>query len=160
MRRLTIGGKEYTFRFSIEASLYNECTEAMMNMFLSFGEAQGAAESAVETVNDNIASAKAQVMSALRKAFTSISNVPQTALTLFYAGLLEEHSDSVRSKNDAKKLLAQFISEVEDEKNKNFYYVVNLMLDIMGEDHFFDLTGLSKLLNEAVPEKNNETGEA
>lgn len=160
MRRLTIGGKEYTFRFSIEASLYNECTEAMMNMFLSFGEAQGAAESAVETVNDNIASAKAQVMSALRKAFTSISNVPQTALTLFYAGLLEEHSDSVRSKNDAKKLLAQFINEVEDEKNKNFYYVVNLMLDIMGEDHFFDLTGLSKLLNEAVPEKSNETGEA
>lgn len=160
MRRLTIGGKEYTFRFSIEASLYNECTEAMMNMFLSLGEAQGAAESAVETVNDNIASAKAQVMSALRKAFTSISNVPQTALTLFYAGLLEEHSDSVRSKNDAKKLLAQFINEVEDEKNKNFYYVVNLMLDIMGEDHFFDLTGLSKLLNEAVPEKSNETGEA
>ena len=160
MRRLTINGKEYTFKFSIEASLYNECTEAMMNMFLSLGEAQGEAESAAAVVGNDKERAGELVMSSMRKAFTSVANIPQTALTLFYAGLLEEHSDSVRSKNDAKKLLAQFINEVEDEKNKNFYYVTNLMMEIMGEDHFFDLTGLSKLLNEAVPEKSSETGEA
>ena len=158
MRRLTINGKEYTFKFSIEASLYNECTEAMMNMFLSFGEAQGEAEGAADIAKDNIEGARTHLMSAMRKTFTSISNIPQTALTLFYAGLLEEHSDSVRSKNDAKALLAHFINELEDENNKNFYYVVNLMMDIMGEDHFFDLTGLSKVLGTEEQTEEKKSG--
>ena len=82
MRRLTINGKEYTFRFSIEASLYNECTEATMNMILSFGEAQGE----VEGVDIKADDAKEQFVSAMRKTFSSVANIPQTALTLFYAG--------------------------------------------------------------------------
>ena len=152
MRRLTINGKEYTFVFSIEASLYNECTEAMMNMFLSFGEAQGEAEGAASIVKDNVEGARSMLMSSMRKTFTSMSNIPQTALTLFYAGLLEEHGDSIRSKNDAKALMKDYIKE----NNYNFYDVVNEMMAIMCEDHFFDLTGLSKLLTEAKTEETEE----
>ena len=148
MRRLTIAGKEYTFKFSIEASLYNECTEATMNMLLSFGEAQGEVES-VQT--DNVEDAKGHFISAMRKTFTSVANIPQTALTLFYAGLLEYHGaagdNTIRSMADAKKVLADYIREREDEQERNFYHVMNLMLEIMAEDHFFDLTGLAKVLN-------------
>lgn len=162
MRRLTINGKEYTFKFSIEASLYNECTEATMNMFLSFGEAQGEAEIAD---SEDLASAKQQCMSALRKAFSSAANIPQTALTLFYAGLMECHGASgdntVRSISDAKKILADYLRESE----LNFFDVNNMMLECMGEDNFFELTGIAKILNqmfgeeEKKPGKSKKTGE-
>lgn len=153
MRRLTINGKEYTFKFSIEASLYNECTEATMNMILSFGEAQGEAESA-ENGDEN---AKDRFMSAMRKTFSTVANVPKTALTLFYAGLLEYHGsagdNSIRSMDDAKKVLADYLRESEN----NFYDVMNLMLECMGEDHFFELTGLSKVLKKADGESEKKS---
>lgn len=163
MRRLTINGKEYTFKFSIEASLYNECTEAMMNMFLSFGEAQGEAESAAKSAETDEEKARELVLSSFKKTFTSLANIPQTALTLFYAGLLEEHSDSIRSKDDAKELLKHFIEEIENPDDKNYSYITNLMLECMGEDHFFDLTGISKLLmmngeKEKKPERKRKAG--
>jgi len=163
MRRLTINGKEYTFKFSIEASLYNECTEATMNMFLSFGEAQG--EASVE-VGEGV-DARQQVMCAMRKTFSSVANIPQTALTLFYAGLMECHGASgdntVRSITDAKGVLADYLRET----NGNFYDVMNMMLEIMGEDHFFDLTGISEILkklnldgeSEKKPGRKRKTGE-
>lgn len=151
MRRLTINGKEYTFKFSIEASLYNECTEATMNMFISFGEAQGEASAAVEEEN-----AKDQVMSAMRKTFSSIANIPQTALTLFYAGLMECHGaagdNTVRSITDAKGVLADYLRE----SGSNFYDVMNMMLETMGEDHFFDLTGISEILKKMNPDGESE----
>lgn len=145
MRRLTINGKEYTFKFSIEASLYNECTEATMNMFLSLGEAQGEAEIASA---DNPAEVKDQFMSALRKTFKSVANIPQTALTLFYAGLMECHGASgdntIRSMTDAKKVLADYLRESES----NFFDVNNMMLECMGEDNFFELTGIARILDQ------------
>lgn len=143
MRKLTINNKEYTFKFSIEASLYNECTESVMNMLMSFGDAQGEAAS----IDGEDANAKDQLLSAMRKTLTTIANIPQTALTLFYAGLMEFHGasgdGSVRSIYDAKSVLADYLRESES----NFYDVMNLMIECMGEDHFFDLTGLSKVLS-------------
>ena len=164
MRRLTINGKEYTFKFSIEASLYNECTEAMMNMFLSLGEAQGEAESAAAVVGNDKERAGELVMSSMRKAFTSVANIPQTALTLFYAGLLEEHRDSIRSKEDAKELLKHYIEEIKNPEERNYYHLTKLMLECMGEDHFFELTGLTKILptigeEEKKPGKKRKTGD-
>lgn len=152
MRRLTINGKEYTFKFSIEASLYNECTESAMNMILSFGEAQGEAES----VKIGDSEAKDHFMSAMRKTFSTVANVPSTALTLFYAGLMEYHGasgdNSIRSISDAKKVLSDYLRESE----QNFYDVLNLMLECMGEDHFFELTGISRVLNTADGESEKK----
>lgn len=150
MRRLTINGKEYTVEFSIEASLYNECTEATMNMILAFGEAQGEAQSLDDVKGED---AKEVFMSAMRKTIQSAARIPQTATTLFYAGLLEHHGrrgdNTVRSMDDASDLIADYIRESKTD----FYSIMNLMLECMGEDHFFDLTGLSKFLN---PEENGE----
>lgn len=149
MRRLTISGKEYTIEFSIEASLYNECTEATMDMIFAIGEARGQAESIDE--NDN---AQEAYMSVMRKTIMSVSHIPQTATTLFYAGLLEHHGqtgdNTVCSIEDAKVLIKAYIRE----NKTNFYEIMNLMLQCMGEDHFFDLTGLSSFLN---PEEDVES---
>lgn len=143
MRRLTINGKEYTVEFSIEASLYNECTETTMNMILAFGEAQGEAQSVTDVTAENAADT---FKSAIRKTIESASNIPHTAVTLFYAGLLEHHGrrgdNTVRSMDDATDLVREYIRE----SNSNFYDIMNMMLECMGEDHFFDLTGLAKFL--------------
>lgn len=144
MRRLTINGKEYTVEFSIEASLYSECTEAAMNLVMGFGEAQGELDGAKE---ENMEEAKSRVRAAIRKTFSSLVNIPSTAMTLFYAGLLEHHHVSM---TEAKELIGQYLRE----NGSDFVEVLNLMLECMGEDHFFELTGLSRVLGD---QKQNET---
>ena len=168
MRRLTINGKEYTVEFSIEASLYSECTEAAMNLIMGYGEAQGDIESArgevtEEEMNEEQMNAYAndvqdKFRSAIKKFLCSYANVPSTAMTLFYAGLLEHHNLSM---DEAKRLIALYI----DENGVSFLDVLNLMLECMGEDHFFELTGLAKVLNTATgentkkPSRRKKTGE-
>ena len=39
MKIIKIGNKDYTFEFTIEASLYNDCTEKTTNLMLSAMEA-------------------------------------------------------------------------------------------------------------------------
>ena len=137
MKRVTIGGKEYTFKYSVDASLYNECTESTMELLLNFGEAQGAAQA------ENV-----DYMTAARKVIGSITNIPQTALTLFYAGLLEYHGiegdKSVRSLDDAKKLLKTYLAENE---GLSFYDVLTSLMETMGDDNFFALTGMDDMLS-------------
>lgn len=135
MKKITINKKEYTFEFSIEASLYDECTKSVMDMFIKSGMAQGAAEA-----ND--------VDSAMDNLVASIANIPNKALTLFYAGLLENHGPegdgSIQSIFDAKRLLAIYLKE----KKKTFRDVMNDMLDLMVKDNFFDLIGLNQITAE------------
>lgn len=146
MRRLTINGKEYTVEFSIEASLYNECTESVMNLIMGFGEAQGELENAKKD--------KDAVRESIQKTLFSFANVAPTAMTLFYAGLLEHHGVTME---EAKELIALYLKE----NDASFLDVLNLMIEVMGEDHFFDLTGLSRILNQVDLEdkkKRKKTG--
>lgn len=136
MKKITINKKEYKFEFSIEASLYDECTKSVMDMFVKGGMIQGAAES-----ND--------AEGAMENLMDTIANLPQKALTLFYAGLLEHHGTdegdgSVTSMADAKKLLATYLKE----KKKSFRDVLSEMMELMVDDSFFDLIGLSQMATE------------
>ena len=86
-----------------------------------------------------------------------MSNVPQTTLHMFYAGLLEHHgtgSDgdgTVTSIEDAKVLLKQYISE----NKTNFYAVMEMIMGQMAEDGFLDLIGLNDMIQteEEEPKK-------
>ena len=135
MKRITIDNTEYKFEFSIEASLYDDCTKSVMDTFIRGGMAMGAAEN-----ND--------VDNAMENLIATISNLPQKALTLFYAGLLENHSETIKSKDDAKKLLTKYIKE----QNKSFSDVLGEMMELMAEDNFFDLIGLTQLTEELKTE--------
>lgn len=140
MKRVTIGGKEYTIRYSVEASLYNDCTEKTMELLLSLGEAQGAAQA--ESVS---------YVDAAHKVITSITNIPQTAMTLFYAGLLEYHGidgdKSVRSMDDAKRLIKAYLADCNERgEEKNFYDILTSLMECMGDDNFFALTGMDDML--------------
>lgn len=143
MKRLTINKKEYTLEFTIEASLYDDCTRSVMDMFVKGGMIQGAAE-------DNNAE------DALENLIDTISNLPQKALTLFYAGLLEHHGPegdgSIQGMTDAKKLLATYLKESE----KSFRDVLGDMMQLMADDHFFELIGLDKMTDELTADLPKE----
>lgn len=138
MKVIKIGNKEYKFEFTIEASLYGECTETLTAFLTNVGTAGGN----------------------LKEVLKSISDIPQTALTLFYAGLLEHHGEdgdgTVTTKKDAKRLIKQYFEDKKDTDEADFYSIMALMIEVMEEDGFFKRTGLSRVLEagmEKVPKK-------
>lgn len=137
MKVIKIGNKEYKFEFTIEASLYGECTEALTDFLANFG-----------------------VVGNVKDILKNISNIPQTALTLFYAGLLEHHGEdgdgTVTTKKDAKRLIKQYLEDKKDTDEADFYAILNLMIEVMEEDGFFKRTGLERVLEagtEKLPKK-------
>ena len=128
MKAIKIGNKEYKFEFTIEASLYGECTEALTAFLTNVGTAGGN----------------------LKEVLKSISDIPQTALTLFYAGLLEHHGEdgdgTVTTKKDAKRLIKQYFEDKKDTDEADFYAIMALMIEVMEEDGFFKRTGLERVL--------------
>lgn len=143
MLDLTIGGKEYHIEFTIEASLYNECTEKVAGLFASIGEAAD----------------KAQI----KGIVSSLADIPQTTLTMLYAGLLEHHGEdgdgTILSKKDAKKLIVQYLKEHKDDDTGSFYGIMEILIDQMGKDGFFEMTGLNKVLAQIQKAENQEKEE-
>jgi CRISPR/Cas system CSM-associated protein Csm2 small subunit len=130
MKVLTIGGKEYTFEFTIEAALYNDCTEKITSLLYKMEEAQD---------NENPAD-----------VLKNLCDVPQTTMSMFYAGLIEHHGasgdGSVLNEGDAKKLIRQYFAEHKEDGKGNFYAVMEIMIDTMSDDDFFKLVGLNQML--------------
>ena len=128
MKVIKIGNKEYKFEFTIEASLYGECTEALTAFLTNVGSAG----------------------TNLKEVLKSISDIPQTALTLFYAGLLEHHGEdgdgTVTTKKDAKRLIKQYFEDKKGTDESDFYAIMALMIEVMEEDGFFKRTGLERIL--------------
>ena len=122
---LNIGGKDYTIEYSIEASLCNECTEKVTGLMVGLSQAQN---------EDDI-----------RGVVKSIADVPKTTLTMFYAGLLENHSDEIKSMDDAKELVKTYLKEHREDGTGNFYALMELLIEQMGNDDFFSLIGLDKM---------------
>lgn len=120
-----IGGKEYKLEFSFEASMYSDCVSSVMSVL---GGLSG----------DD-----------MRTQIASMSDIPKTAVTLLYAGLLEHHGDELSFK-DAKLLARQWI--LEQGEDGNFYALLKLCIDQMGEDGFFKLTGLEEMLTQEEEE--------
>lgn len=136
MKVITINSKEYVIEFTIEASLYNACTEKVTGLMMKLSEAQDKKD--------------------IKELLGSMSDIPQTALTMFYAGLLEHHGEdgdgSVTSIKDAKKLIKEYIAENKDDETGNFYGVMEMLIDQMAEDGFFKQIGLEQLMNQTEEE--------
>lgn len=141
MLELTIGNKVYRIEFTLEASLYNECTEKITGLMTDV---------ALATEKNKI-----------KEMIASMSNVPQTTLTLFYAGLLEHHGEdgdqTVMSKKDAKNLIKQYFSEHKEDGKDNFYDLMGILLDQMGKDGFFKQIGLVQMMEKAEEEETEKT---
>ena len=107
---LNIGGQDYKLEYSIEASLYADCVSGLTSLMTDI-------EIAGEESN-------------IKKLLSGISNIPQTALVMFYAGLMEAHGThpdgdgKVPNIETAKKLIAQYIKEHSGEELGDFYGIM------------------------------------
>lgn len=134
---LSINGKDYKLEYTIEASLYDKCVESTAGLLAKFG---GAAQE-----KDTMA------------MINGIANIPQTALTVFYAGLLEAHGThpdgdgKVPDIETAKKLLASLLREHKDDELGDFYGVFEMCLSQMEEDGFLKLAGLETVMETMNP---------
>lgn len=137
MKTIKIGEKEYKIEFTIEASLYNECTEKVAGLVYAISEAEDKED--------------------IKKMISSMSDIPQTTLTMFYAGLLEYHGEdgdkSVLSKTDAKKLIKQYFKEHEEDETGNFYGIMEILIEQMVNDGFFKQIGLEQISNQTGNQK-------
>lgn len=147
---LKIGGHDYKMEYSVEASLYADCTASLTGLMT---EIQIAGE------NKDI-----------RKVISEISNIPQTTLTIFYAGLMEHHGlhpdgdGTVPDVQTAKRLIAQYLKEHSEDDTGNFYSIMQMCIEQMGEDGFFKLTGLEGMMSQfsqaAKPNRATRRAEA
>lgn len=130
---LNIGGQDYKLEYSVEASLYADCVSSLTGLMTDI-ESAG---------NEND----------IKKVLTGISNVPQTTLIMFYAGLIEAHGThpdgdgKVPDIQSAKRLIAQYMKEHKEDETGNFFGIMQMCIEQMGEDGFFDLTGMTAMMN-------------
>lgn len=136
-RVIKIDGKDYKIEFAVEAALYDGCVAATMELI--GGVAIAASEREIKGI------------------IKGMANIPQTALTLFYGGLMEHHGESgdgtILSGTDAKHLIIQYFKE---RPKDSFYDVMNMMMEQMEEDGFFERVGLEQMMKKYFPESMGE----
>lgn len=134
---LNIDGKDYKLEFSIEASLYNDCIEKITGLMYNISFGQSSRD--------------------IKQILSGVSDIPNTTVTCFYAGLLEHHGaegdGTVTTRDNAKRLAVALLKD-EHSEVKNWYDLFSICLEQMSEDGFFELIGMSDILStEVAPRK-------
>ena len=142
MKTLKIGDKEYILEFSFEAAKHKQLINKMFKMMSgSYLGRSGLTGAADETKADRAAAL-------IDGVADMYSEMPDTAITAFYAGLME--NNAVLNEAEARKLLKQYFKENSDDESATFPGMFNLLKECMEEDGFFKLTGLDKMLEEQM----------
>jgi len=123
---IKIGEKTYKIEYNFEAALYEDCVTALYKIVTS-------------SADGNLKQDSAEILK-------SIAGQPNTVVTLFYAGLME--NNAVADTSVAKGLLKQYFIENKGNKEANFYGIYKLINKQMEDDCFFDLIGLSAVIAE------------
>lgn len=137
MKKIMIGGKEYTFEFTIEATLHDTGIEEVINQMIGLGVIQEEANQA-KTVEERL--------EVLRNYVRQSSTFTRDTASMFYAGLLEHHGingdGTIKSKAESNALLKQYINENAD---LDMYMVYTEMIEEIGKDNFFKKAGYEKM---------------
>lgn len=157
MKTLKIGDKEYILEFSFEAAKHRQLINKMFKMMSgSYLGRSGLTGAADETKADRAAAL-------IDGVADMYSEMPDTAITAFYAGLME--NNAVLNEAEARKLLKQYFKENSDDESATFPGMFNLLKECMEEDGFFKLTGLDKMIEnqakamaEEAPEETAKSG--
>lgn len=126
---ITIDGEDYKLEFSVEASLYSDCVQKITNIMVDIYGGQEDAD--------------------IKQILAGFSDIPSTAATCFFAGLLEHHgveADGTVPNFKTAKALAVKLLRDENSGIDNWYDIFSMCVDQMGEDGFFDLIGLGEML--------------
>lgn len=130
--QLNIGGKKYTFCYTVAATL---CDDLLENVVAIAGAAGGK--------NERDAS------------LTIAGKLPSLTKSLFYGGLLQMHGDhgdrTVTSKETSDDLLYQYLEENNGKREGTLSYVFNALYGQMGEDNFLSRIGMTEDESNVTP---------
>ena len=133
MKTLKIGEKDYTLEYSFMAAEHNETVQKMFNVVSGAYLIKRA--NIAEENKEDIAFAMIEGTGEM------VADIPHIVKTAFYSGLLENHNVS---QEEAYALMKQYMKE-----NKiSFRKLFDDIKECMEEDGFFDLSGLTEMLEE------------
>lgn len=138
MKTIKIGDKEYTLEFTFEAA---ECKGLVQSMFNVLSGAYilrnvgGAVGGTLSKEEENTTTFRCMIDGSSEM----IADIPHICRIGFYAGLLENNEVS---EDEAKELMKQYMKE-----NKiSFHGMYELLKQCMEDDGFFDLSGLTEMI--------------
>lgn len=153
---LTIGGKDYKLEYTVEAALYKDGIDRLIEFVGSKEMPEVGKQITKNMTEEEKEKVLIQVFNSIK---SEITGLPNTALILFYSGLLEHHGPegdgSVCSLADAKKLVKQLFSEQSEDGVSDFAELISVCFEQMGNDGFFKTTGLEKIMAQSEDEKPN-----
>ena len=155
MKTIKIGDKEYTLEFTFEAAECKGLVQSMFNILSGayiLRNAGGAVAGDLSKEEENATAFRCMVDGSSEM----VADIPHICRVGFYAGLLENNEVS---EDEAKELMKQYMKE-----NKiSFHGMYELLKQCMEDDGFFDLSGLTEMIQkmseqmENAEEENAET---
>ena len=138
MKTLTIGGNEYKLEYTFEAS---EHKDTVQKMFKVLSGAYLMRKGVVIDETDEEKAKEAMVNAMIDGSAEMVADVPHIVKSAFYAGLLEHNP---KSEEEAYSLMKEYMKENKISYRKLFEDIKECMED----DGFFDLSGLTEMLQE------------
>lgn len=133
MLNLKIGEKDYTLEYSFMAAEHNETVQKMFNVV------SGAY--LIKRANLTDENKEDMAVAMIEGTGEMVADIPHIVKTAFYSGLLENHDVS---QEDAYALMKQYMKE-----NKiSFRKLFDDIKECMEDDGFFDLSGLTEMMEE------------
>ena len=155
MKTIKIGDKEYTLEFTFEAAECKGLVQSMFNILSGayiLRNAGGAVAGDLSKEEENATAFRCMVDGSSEM----VADIPHICRVGFYAGLLENNEVS---EDEATELMKQYMKE-----NKiSFHVMYELLKQCMEDDGFFDLSGLTEMIQkmgeqmENAEEENAET---
>lgn len=131
MASIKIGDKEYNLEFTFAAAEHKQLVQSMFNVTSGAYLIKNGAD--VEGDDASV------VASMVNGASEMVADIPKICRIAFYAGMLENNPVS---EDKARELMKQYMKE-----NKlSFYRLFEDMKRYMEDDGFFDLSGLTEML--------------
>lgn len=144
---IKVNNKEYKIEYTFEAAHNKKCVDTCWNQFTGAGMMRNAALNELE---DSDATNKVMTLDSI---IGFMSDIPETVITLLYAGLLEYHgpdSDDpvINTGRDARNLYKQFCKENPDSELASDMEMFNAIKVQMEEDGFFKRIGLESFMEQ------------
>ncbi len=146
MKKITVNGTEYTLEYSFMAAEHKETVQKMFDivsgayMFRKAG-----------AIEDGGSSGDAVANAMIDGTGEMVADIPHIAKVCFYSGLLENHGLSEEEAYDVMKSYMK-------ENKLSFKKVFDEIKECMEDDGFFDLSGLTEMvqeMNESFEEETN-----
>lgn len=137
MKTITVDNKDYQLEFTFAAAEHRELVQKMFNILSGAYIVKHAKSSDLSGENTE---KESTVTAMIDGASEMMAEIPHVCITAFYAGLLETNP---LAEDEAKSLMKAYMKQ-----NKlSFHSLYEELKKCMEDDGFFDLSGLTDMIN-------------